>query len=87
MSTQTNIQNNIWKYFTAVNNYSVKCDICNEIWSKRLIPIHLYRSHNITDQEIILQWNNDNHSIWQHFSKKDLFSAECKFCGQLFKAQ
>jgi len=82
---QTNIQDNIWKYFTRVNSYSVKCDICNVICSKSRAPVHLYRFHNITDQEIISQWNNNNHLIWQHFSKKDLFSAECKFCRTLFK--
>jgi len=57
--------------------------------SKDAIPVqqaHLYRSHNITDQKVILQWNNDNHLIWQHFSKKYLFSAECKFCGKLLKS-
>jgi len=89
MTTQTNIQifNNWgWKYFTRVNKNSAKCDICNVICSKYRAAVHLYRSHNITNQEIILQWNNDNHLIWQHFSKKDLFSAECKFCGRLLKS-
>jgi len=88
MTTQTNIQifNNWWcKYVTRVNRYSVKRDICDAICTKHLIPVHLYRFHNITDQEVISQWNNDNDSIWQHFSKKDLFSGECKFCGKLFK--
>jgi len=82
MATQTNIENNWENYFTRVNR-SFKCNICNAVCSRRRGPVHLYRSHNITDQEVILQWNNDNHLIWQHFSKRDLFSAECKFCGKL----
>jgi len=73
-------------YFTRVNKYSAKCDTCNVICSRLHAPVHLYRSHNITEQGIISQWNNDNHLIWQHFSKKDLFSAECKFCGKLLKS-
>jgi len=86
MATQTNVQNNWWwKYFTRQNKF-VTCNICNAISSRQRAPAHLYRSHNITDQEVILQWNNDNHLIWQHFSKKDLFSAECNFCGILFKS-
>jgi len=85
----TNIQtfnNWWWKYVTRVNSYSVKCDICNAISSKQHVPVHLYRFHNITDQEVFLQWNSDTHLIWQHFSKKDLFIAECKFCGNLLKS-
>jgi len=83
MATQTNIQNNWWKYFTKVNQNSVKCDICNTICGRVRAPVHLYRSHNITDPKVISEWN-DNHIIWQHFTKKDLFIAECKFCGKLF---
>jgi len=83
---QANIQNNVWMYFTRLNNISVKCKICNVIYVKYRAPVHLYRSHNITDQRIISQWNNDNHLIWEHFSKKDLFSAECKYCGKLLKS-
>jgi len=85
MPTQTNIQNNWEKYFTRVN-HSLKCNICNAICTRQCGPVHLYRSHNITDQKIILQWNNDNHLIWQHYFKKDLFSAECKFCGKLLNS-
>jgi len=73
---QTNIQNNVWMYFTKVNKHSAKCHICNAICTTRYVPVHLYRSHKITDQGVILQWNNDNHLIWQYFLKKDLFSAE-----------
>jgi len=89
MATQTDTQifNNWWsKYFTRVNDKSVKCDMCNKICTKQYVPIHLYISHNITDQEVILRWNNDNHSIWQHFFKKDLFTAECKYCGVIIKS-
>jgi len=89
MTTQTNnqISNNWWlKYFTRVNKHSVKCGICNAICTKRYVPVHLYKSHKITDEEVILQWNNDNHIIWQHYIKRDLFSAECKYCGKLFKS-
>jgi len=86
MATQTNIQNNWWwKYFTRRNS-AATCNICNAICSKQYAPVHLYKSHNITDQKTISQWNNDNHLIWQHFSKKELFSAECKFCGRLLKS-
>jgi len=82
---QANIQSNVWMYFTTVNKNNVQCDICNAICIRHHAPIHLYRSHNITDQRIISQWN-DNHLIWQHFSRKDLFSAECKYCGKLLKS-
>jgi len=81
---QTNIQNDWRKYFTTVNKYK-KCNICGEICSRHYAPAHLYRRHNITDQEIIFQWNNDNDLIWQHFSKEDLFNAKCKLCGNLLK--
>jgi len=61
----------------------MKCNICNEVCSRSSAPVHLYKLHNITDQKVISQWNNDNNLIWQYFSKKDLFTAECKFCGSL----
>jgi len=48
--------------------------------------MHLYKFHNIIDQGVMLTWNNDNHLIWQHFSKKELFTAECKLCGSLLSA-
>jgi len=89
MTTPTNNQiftNWWWKYVTRVNYLSVKCDICNKICSRKYVPVHLYRFHDITDQEVILEWNNDNHIIWQHFTKTDLFSAKCKFCGRLLKS-
>jgi len=89
MAAQTNTQifNNWWsKYSTRVNDNTIKCDICNKICTKRYIPVHLYRSHNITDQKVTLRWNNDNHPIWQHFFKNDLFSAKCRYCGKLLKS-
>jgi len=84
MATQTINQKNWWMYFTKVNQSSVKCDICNTICGRVCAPVHLYRSHNITNQKVILKWNNNNHFIWQYFTKKDLFTAKCKFCGTLF---
>jgi len=86
MATQTIIENNLWKHFTRVNNYSVKCDICHVIYTRTWARAHLYKSHNITDQGMISQWNNHNHIIFQHFSKKDLFRVECKYCGKLLKS-
>jgi len=86
MATQTTIQNNWENYFTRVNYRTVKCNICNEIFRRVRGPVHLHRSHKITDQEVMLEWHNDNHLIWQHYIKRDLFSAECKFCGKLFKS-
>jgi len=83
MATQTN---NWQKYFTRVNKKSQKCNICNIICSSPVAPSHLYRCHNITDRVILLQWNNDNDLIWQHFFKEDLFSAKCKFCDKLLKS-
>jgi len=87
MATKTNIQNNwLWKYFNSSNDLSLKCTICNESCSRPWAPAHLYRSHNIIDREVILKWNTDDHLIWQHFSKKDLFIAECKLCGYLLSS-
>jgi len=87
MATETNIQNSwLWKYFNRSNNSSVICTICNESCSRQWAPVHLYRSHNIIEQKVILKWNNDDHLIWQHFFKKDLFIAECKFCGYLLSS-
>jgi len=77
-----NIQNNWLNYFTRVNR-SEKCKFCDETCSRDYAPAHLYRRHNITDQEVILHWNNNNDLIWQHFFKKNLFCAECKHCGML----
>jgi len=86
MATQPNVRNNwLWKYFTKQDRFR-KCNICKAICSEIFAPAHLYRSHKITDQSVILKWNNDNHLIWQHFSKKDLFIAECKICGRLLKS-
>jgi len=82
MATQTN---NWQEYFTRVNRF-LECNICNIIYSRYHCPIHLYISHNIIDQKVILQWNNDNHLIWQHFSKTDLFCAKCKICGNLINS-
>jgi len=79
MATQTN---NWQEYFTRVYRF-LECNICKEIYSRRHAPAHLYRFHNIIDQNVMLEWNNDDHLIWQQFFKKDLFSAECKFCGSL----
>jgi len=59
--------------------------MCDECPSRKHAPIHLYTYHNIIDQGSIFKWNNDNHLIWQHFTKKDVFNAECKHCGTLFK--
>jgi len=87
MATLTIIINDLWEYFNVNDCGSmVKCEICDESTSWQRAPAHLYRSHNMTDQRIISQWNNDNDSIWQHFIKKDLFSAECKFCGNLINS-
>jgi len=86
MATQTNVEDDWWWKFFTRQNKLVKCNICNTVTKRYRAPSHLYRSHDITNQEVILQWNNDNHLIWQHFSKKDLFSAECNFCGRLFKS-
>jgi len=87
MATQTIIINKWWEYFTTVKkSKSVKCNICSEISSRERAPAHLYRFHKMTDQDVILRWNNDNHSIWRHFIKKDLFSAECKLCGNLINS-
>jgi len=86
MTTQINVQcySWLWKYFSKLNHFSVKCNICNASCSLRRASLHLYLSHNITNQKILLKWNNDDHLIWQHFIKKDLFTAECKLCGCLF---
>jgi len=87
MAMQTNIQYNcLQKYFNKVNKFCIKCNICNEFCSRRHALMHLYKFHNIIDQEVILTWNNDNHLIWQYFSKKKLFTAECKLCGSLLNA-
>jgi len=87
MATQTTIINNWWEYFTTVNDSkSVECKICNEITSRQRAPAHLYGTHKMTDQEAMLRWNNDNNSLFQYFSKKDLYSAECKFCGKLINS-
>jgi len=73
-----------WKnYFTRMNKSEI-CNFCNVICSNRYAPVHLYRYHNIIDQEVIFQWINDNDLIWQHFSKEDLFVAKCKLCGYFF---
>jgi len=79
----------LWKYFNKLSKSKIQCNICNEIYSNtnlQLLSAHLYRSHNIINQKSLLKWNNDNHLIWQYFSKKDLFTAECKLCGYLFKS-
>jgi len=81
-----NIRNNWCDYFTKVNYQSHKCNICSIICSWQHAPIHLHRCHKITDQVVLLKWNDDNDLIWQHFFKEDLFSAECKFCGKLLKS-
>jgi len=89
MATQTNMQYKCWKkYFTRLNRHSVKCNICNAdniviCCSRKYAPVHLYRTHNIIDEKVILQWNNDNYFIWQYFSKEDKFTAKCKFCSKL----
>jgi len=91
MATQTNIQYKSWRsYFTRSNSNYVKCNICDAdnivmYCSRRFAPVHLYRSHNITDQKSISQWNSDNDLIWQHFSKEELFTAKCKFCSKLLR--
>jgi len=88
MATQTNIVDDLRKYFTTVNDSGsvVKCKICDESTSRQRAPAHMYRSHKMTDQKLILRWNSDNDSLFQYFSKKDLYSAECKFCGELINS-
>jgi len=90
MVTQINMQYTCWQnYFTCrLDSRSVKCNICdaNDIvmcCSREYAPVHLYRTHNMINEEIIFQWNSDNDIIWQYFSKEDLFTAKCKFCRQL----
>jgi len=83
---RTNNQNNWKNYITRVNNRFAKCNICNETCARHRSLLHLHKSHNITHKKVILHWNNDNHLIWQHFSKKDLFCAKCKYCGVLLKS-
>jgi len=87
MATQTNIQYScLQTYFSKANKFTVKCNICNKLSSNSHALRHLHKFHNIIDQEAISNWNDDNHSIWKYFSKKELFTAECKHCGNLFNA-
>jgi len=81
-----NIQN-FWDYFSTVKNSdSIRCNICQQIYSKPFAPVHLYRSHHKSEQNVILKWNNDDHPIWQHFSKRDLFVAKCNYCDAIFSS-
>jgi len=80
MATQINVQNNVWDYFIRENDRYVKCKMCNEIVERRFAPVHLYRFHKITDQNVISEWNNDNHLIWQHFCRMQILwqiTQEC----------
>jgi len=87
MATQENIHYNcLQKYFSRFNNFTKKCNICSKLCSENYALMHLYKFHDIIDEEALLKWNNDNDVIWQYFSKKELFIAKCKFCGNSLTA-
>ncbi|KYN40782.1 hypothetical protein ALC56_04822 [Trachymyrmex septentrionalis] len=46
---------------------------------------HLYHEHGKYDEQDRLKWLNDNDLIWRYFDKANLYTANCNFCGSLFR--
>ncbi|XP_011059679.1 PREDICTED: putative uncharacterized protein DDB_G0282133 isoform X2 [Acromyrmex echinatior] len=96
MALQKKSDNWIWKHVLKLNDSIIQCNVddCKKIYTMtnkgeyRVIMTmkgHLYHEHGKYDEQDRLKWLNDNDLIWRYFDKANLYVANCKLCGGLFR--